>query len=258
MLTNSTTKAQRAEILLGDIPLEVFMLPAGGYKLSQTQVAQAVDKDHIYIRRFLASKSLQALPDKAYTEDKLAIVKDHEGRGGTKINAIPIELATAFWTKEAIGGNIKAILLLGACAAEAIERRADNAFGKKVSEEERNQKLKARVFGKVTRRKLTDEIKDYIESHPELSDNAKKFMYSNVSDILNLALFGRKARHLAEDLKVDPKDLRDALSYRELSHVDNVEDLAVRLMDSTDMTPIEAIKESCRRLLFPTQYRGEQ
>jgi len=43
------------------------------------------------------------------------------------INLIPIDLAIAFWTKEAATGNAIAARLLGTCAVESIERRAAKA-----------------------------------------------------------------------------------------------------------------------------------
>ena len=55
-------KAQRRTIQIGDIPLEVAMLPDGGYVFSQSEVAQVVEKSTIYIRRFLQSKRVKALP----------------------------------------------------------------------------------------------------------------------------------------------------------------------------------------------------
>lgn len=56
--------------------------------------------------------------------------------------------------------------------------------------------LKARQDGKSARRTLIDAVKSYIERHPELSDNARHWLYHNVSDELNLRLFGRKAKAL--------------------------------------------------------------
>ncbi len=56
------------------------MLPNGEYVLSQTQVAEAVEKDESSIRQFGKSKSPEALPYKDYTPVKMAIKKDHEGR----------------------------------------------------------------------------------------------------------------------------------------------------------------------------------
>lgn len=179
---NNTIKASRTTIALGDIPIEVFMLPSGVYRLSELQVTEAVDKTSGYVRDFLKGKSPEALPWKDYTAEKLEIEKDHTGRGSSRINAIPIELAVAYWTKEAVSGNIKAARLLGACAIESIERRADAAFGVQVEEQERQVKMKARIDGKVVRRQLTDTIADYLNRHPELSDNDKRWMYKNCSD----------------------------------------------------------------------------
>lgn len=151
---NHPIKATRATIELGDIPLEVFMLPSGKYRLSELQATEAVDKTNGYIRDFLKSKSPEALPWKGYTAEKIGIEKDHDGRGASRINAIPIELAVAFWVKEAVSGNPKAARLLGACAVESIERRADAAFGVSKSEGERQLQMKARIDGKIVRRQL--------------------------------------------------------------------------------------------------------
>ncbi len=91
--------------------------------LSQTKLAEAVDEDETSFRRFLGSNSPEALPYKGFRPDKLAV----EGNNA-KVNGIPIPLAVAYWTKEAASGNPTAARLLGACAVESIERRADKAF----------------------------------------------------------------------------------------------------------------------------------
>ncbi len=43
-MSESTYRAERRTIYLGDIPLEVAMLPNGDYCFSQTQVAGVIDK----------------------------------------------------------------------------------------------------------------------------------------------------------------------------------------------------------------------
>jgi len=134
----SGVKAERRDIKLGVILLEVFRLPSGEYRLSQTQVAEAIGKDESYFRKFLGSKSPEALPYKDFNSGKLA-VEDSKA----PINPIPIDLAIAFWTKEAWSLNPQAIQLLAASAKEAIERRADRAFGVHRSEEEYNRRFSA-------------------------------------------------------------------------------------------------------------------
>lgn len=132
---NGALKAKEVTIWLGTIPLQVFQLPTGEYRLSQAQVAKAIAKGEVSFRDFLKSKSLEALPYKGFRSVKWSV----EGNNAP-INAIPIKIAIAYWIKEA-SGNIAAARLLGACAEESIERRADKAFGTQRTEEEYNQRF---------------------------------------------------------------------------------------------------------------------
>lgn len=255
---NNPIKASRATIALGDIPLEVFMLPSGEYRLSEVQVTESVDKTSGYVRDFLKGKAPEAASWKDYTVKKIGIEKDHVGRGASRINAIPIELAVAFWTKEAVAGNSKAARLLGACAIESIERRADQAFNVQRTESERQALMKVRVEGKGVRRELTDAIADYIKRHPELSDNRRKFMFINVSQQVDKKVFGRVAHQLASDLGVAAEKLRDALTAAELRLVTELENSAMRRIDLHDVDPVQAVKEAADALLIPVQERKLQ
>jgi hypothetical protein len=128
------TKARRETIALGSIPLDVFQLPDGSYRMSQTQVAEAVDLEESYIRRFLSSKWLKALPGMDRSSDDFERI-DYEGRG-KPIRAIPLETATLFWVYQVWQKNRQALVLVVATVQEALERRADAAFGIARSEAE--------------------------------------------------------------------------------------------------------------------------
>ncbi|MCC3433926.1 MULTISPECIES: hypothetical protein [unclassified Microcoleus] len=52
-----TVKAISATILLGAIPLHVYQLPDGGYKVDAIGVMGAVDKKGSALTKFLAGKS---------------------------------------------------------------------------------------------------------------------------------------------------------------------------------------------------------
>lgn len=129
-------KAQKVIIYLGNIELEVYEIPSGEYLLSQTQVSEMIGKKENNFREFLQSKSPEALPYKDYKTVKIR----EKGAVGRPPNGIPIKIAGAFWLKESIKGNKIASRLLAACLVESIERRADKAFGKKVTEQEYNQR----------------------------------------------------------------------------------------------------------------------
>jgi len=55
-MASPTVKAQRQTIYIGNIPLEVAMLPDGSYHLSQTQVTEAIEKERNSMLRFYRSK----------------------------------------------------------------------------------------------------------------------------------------------------------------------------------------------------------
>lgn len=141
--------------------------------------------------------------------------------------------------------------MLSACAIEAIERRADKVFNQKRTEEEYNERLKARMSGKAARRQLTDSINDYIAKHPELSDNKVKWLYKNTTDRLYKLLFGKIKKVLADELKLEElESFRDHLTVVQLRHLEALEDLMTRLIDHFDIYPLEAAEEASRRYLI--------
>jgi hypothetical protein len=244
-MNNSTVRATRASIELGNIPLVVFQLPNGMYRLSQTLSTNAVDKDETSFRDFLKGKSPEALPFKDFKAEKWTV----EGSNG-KANLVSIEVTIAYWTKEAITGNAKAARILGACAVEAIERRADRAFGVQRDEADYQAKMKARIDGKVVRQSLTDAIKDYILRHPELSSNDKKWLYKNCSDKTNKIILGKIAKKAAEELGCEHAQLRDYLQAEQLIRISYLEDVTVKLIHLQDIHPLQAVIQAANRLLL--------
>lgn len=133
-MMSETYIAKRAVLHLGNTPIEVFQLPSGQYQLSQTSSTAALDKPSGSISDFQRSISPYALPHKELTFQTAYV----EGERA-KIKLVPIDYVIAYWTKEAVQGNQKAVLLLAAAAAESIERRADAAFRVERSESERKE-----------------------------------------------------------------------------------------------------------------------
>lgn len=144
-----TQKALKATISLGSIPLDVYQLPDGSYKLYNESVIAAIDRPKDDLLRFLKGKSPQALPykDRSLQQEQMVEVEDYGGY----IKPIPVELATAYWLYCAIKGNPKAQALVQASLIETIERRADKAFEFKRTEEEYNQR-----FGETLEDALAD------------------------------------------------------------------------------------------------------
>jgi hypothetical protein len=129
-------KARRATIKYGSINIEVFQLPNGEYRFSQYQVAKAVDKTEKTVRRFLGGKSPEVLEIKGSASDieleKISI----GGDTGGQFNAVPVNIALAFWTYQARLGNNVAQAILAAGTEETLLRRCDAAFNETKTEEE--------------------------------------------------------------------------------------------------------------------------
>ncbi len=142
---NESIKAIRATVSIGELVVDAFMLPDGSYRMSQTQLAEAVGKDEINARRFLTSKSINAIRGESYTPDSIEVSSPNETRGQTRFNALPLDVVTAYWLYQSSQGNKQALTLVWALLSESLERRFDNAFGVVRTEQERNKTTTARI-----------------------------------------------------------------------------------------------------------------
>jgi hypothetical protein len=68
---SESIKATRATVAIGALIVDGFMLPDGSYRMSQAGAAETVGKDEINARRFLTSKSINAIRGEGYTPDSI-------------------------------------------------------------------------------------------------------------------------------------------------------------------------------------------
>jgi hypothetical protein len=155
-IVKSTQRAVKAVIHLGSIPLDVYQMPDGSYKLFIESITAAIDRPNNDLLRFLSGKSPQALPykNRNLLQDPMVEV---EGYGGY-IKPIPIELASGYWLYRAVKGNLIAQAIIQASLTESIERRADKAFEFERTEKEYNQKFGERLedFLSYSRQEIVD------------------------------------------------------------------------------------------------------
>ena len=134
---------------------------------------------------------------------------------------------------------------------------------KKAIEQKSPEWIATRQQGKDERRKLTDAIKDYLDRHPELSDNKRKFMYSNASESLNLGIFAKRSKQLKALLGLSSNALlRDGLTSQENSSLGALEFLVCRLIDHEDLDPCLAVKKaiemSYSHRMFAEKYLNQE
>lgn len=133
-------------VKIGALEVDGFMLPDGSYRMSQAQVAQAVDKPPVNALRFLESKALKSLLGEDYTDytpEQIEIEPEQSRRGQSRFNALPLEVATAYWINQCFQGNKQALALVMALAIETLERRFDTAFC--VTFTEQDERLQERI-----------------------------------------------------------------------------------------------------------------
>lgn len=146
------SKAIIATVDFGFTQVEGLMLPDGSYAMGASQVATMFKL---------------ALPQNASRDFKRILGKGSElFRHSTELSHNKATVLTleqlklvAFELSER--GNILAKSFVKACVMEAIERRFDTAFGRKVTEDERNNWMKLRIRSKIVRRQFTDAVKDW-------------------------------------------------------------------------------------------------
>jgi hypothetical protein len=141
-------KATRQPINIGAIAVEGFMMPDGSYRMSQAGAATAINESPVYALRFLTSRDSKALLGEAYTDytpEQIEVETSQGDRGQTRINALPLEVVSAYWLYRAFKGNKAAFTLTWALLQESLERRFDAAFGVSRSEADYNQRLSDRL-----------------------------------------------------------------------------------------------------------------
>ncbi len=143
-----TDKAQRETIFVGSLEIEGFQMPDGSYRMSQAQAAECIGTTAQNASNFLRSKVFKALRGEESTDqgfETIDVESSQQSTGGTRINAVPLDVVMLFWLYQCSRGNKPALGLLAALATETLERRFDSAFGVAHSEGEYNQRLANRL-----------------------------------------------------------------------------------------------------------------
>jgi hypothetical protein len=188
---HSISKAQRAQISIAGICVNVYFLPDATYRLAGKNVTDAIGVDHKSLGRTMRVKTLKALPHAGL--NLIPIKAD----SGESFIPVAIEDAIVYWGIMATKGNQNAFALIVALATESLERRADSVFKIKRSEEEYEARTKLRRERVLARQSWTDQIKLRQEHHGYYRDENGKVSakaseeYKRLTIKVNLVLFGQ-------------------------------------------------------------------
>lgn len=233
-------KAVRFSHTLGNTELDFFQLPDGSWATSQAQVTNAVNKPPKRMVQLAQSEKGQSLIAAGFEKGLKTSVE-----GSKPVTLVSLDVAFQFWVLELAIGNPEALALVVACGIETLERRADKLAGKIRTEQEYNERFIIRRDGIVSRNFWTDCIDAWMIEHPELvSDNYKRFIYINVSDMVNKAVLGTTAKKFRENLGL-PDDIptRDYLTTEQLKQIDTIEKAAGMRVKRDNLCPKQAVKD---------------
>jgi hypothetical protein len=197
------------------------------------------------VREKVASKSFKLFLGEGLPLGKFSgSIVNKLGLSGARAKVNLIELSDliklAAW--EASNGNTAIAKLLAIGFGDSLRSLAYEQLGIEITAEDRQSWIKSRFVGKQTRRTWTDAVSDYINNN-EVSENYRTWVYKHVSDSVNVALFGKKAKQLCEERKCDRDSLRDTHDEASLRLIDRIEDYAMRLIDR-GLEPKQAILEA--------------
>jgi hypothetical protein len=252
-MTNNIPKAEVTQVKIGNLEIEGLILPDGSFGVAVPQIANLFS--WFQDDQNQAFKKLKRLMGEGFKTTKCKTVFNKNATSYVTLNVfteIVKKLAKEKKQQDAFD-------FLMDLAGLSLEQLFSDAFGIKFEKEERQEFLKQRQEGKVVRRTWTDAVKDWITAHEdELTDNDKKFVWVHISDGLNKGLFGRTSKQLKQDWKLKPnQQIRDYMSVQELKYVEDIEDLAMRILDKHRLTikPTIAIHLALESLIIPVQTR---
>ena len=241
--TNAKAKTHRAEIEtidFGSFKIKGLLLQDGAFAVAVSQIAELFQ----FLNKNL-SRDLKDLLGAGFQFLKVTS-KLHP----KAVNCISLSQFATVVVKLSIKGNPIAQELNLLTIEFTFVQRFSDAFGIKFDKEERDAWFQARAIGIFERNNLTDGILRYLKANPDRSEVYQKFVYSNCSDALNLALTGQKAKYWRESLGLGKDGLRDVWSEKMLDRLKTLEELAGRKIDK-GLEPLEAVKAAIEAIDYP-------
>lgn len=176
-----TKKATIAAVTIGPWEVSGLMLPDGTYAIAVSQLAEIFQ-----IPTKHSSRQFKALLDEGFQFPKCRSELHPKA-----VNILTLENAVKVIRALDRKGNETAQAFTDAILEESLERRFDTAFGKEVTEQERNASLALRMQRIKARRSYTDLIKLHQEYLGYYGTQRGKDEFRGLTTKVNLALFGQ-------------------------------------------------------------------
>lgn len=157
LMKTEAIKAKATDLVIAGIAMLAYQMPEGHYKLSLSQLAEALSVQPTQLRRLSALQNLPITALKVSYSKGLSALQNEQQRRNKGMTMQSVLLSTEDIAKAllefTLKGNVNAAALMQALVTEAFDRRCDYAFGIKKTEVEYEASL-ANLY-----RRLRDEHK---------------------------------------------------------------------------------------------------
>jgi hypothetical protein len=246
--TPKVVKAVRVMIYLGSISLWVFQMPNGEYRLSKAQILESIGEKKYWLSRLpsKAPKALKELQDRGFTGCLIKAVVKLE-RGSTRADTLSIADAMRVSARFSRKGNVIASDILEAAGIEAIERRADKAFGVERTEEEYNQRFAVRMDLKKDKfQKFSSAIAAWERKRGIYKTKEGARWFKAAHDQMNLQLQDLRSRQIKEANNLPSWALiRDHFEVPVLVDYSSISQLSANFLKHGSKDPVEAVNMAC-------------
>lgn len=154
---------------------------------------------------------------------------------------IRLEDVMKYWMLSMTNGNTRAAILLGACQFEALEFRADFAYGMAKSLADRNYRITKTLKTAPVELTWIQEVNCFVSKNPKLTRLDQEWLWMTLDNITYVFVFGLTPAMMKQQLGLAEFDcLRSSLDDADKTVLLNLETLAIARLKK-GMHPIAAL-----------------
>jgi hypothetical protein len=233
-MANNILTAKVAQVPFGSFKTEGLMFEDGSFGISLIQINQLIS---FSTSNNVISRDLKRFLGKDFSPSKVKV----EGLKQL-INSLSLPDFEVLLAKTDRAGNLKAQELRDSLVGLSLIQLFSDAFNVKFDQDERQQHLINRQLGKVTRRKLTDAIKDWYNRNPEGTSRPYSSMYAATTNAIYEKLWGMVALQMEEYLECGRNQSRDNMCSDCLQTLERAEANVCEYIDLDNIKPIDAVQ----------------
>jgi hypothetical protein len=220
-------------VKIGSINIEGLMSKEGEFFIGLSQVSELG-----FVPPNRSQKQLETLLGIRFQSHQKAKTKLNP----KAVNVISLDDFQEVIKAQAKKGHQKAIEFAVILMGQSLHQIFCDTFKVKFDEDDRHERLVSRLSGVVTRRTLTDSIKDWLLRNPGGTQKPEWLMYAETTNTVYQVLWGLTAEQIEDKIDCPRHKLRDYLLAESLKELERAEANVTEFIDCDNIKPTEAVK----------------